>query len=133
MGSLATSESGNGNGDGGACENNILDKFIQLVLSVIVAGFIFFLGVVIVQIAPKIYNALNPSTTTTQKTLNAVQGTVSWLLTLIIMVSGYLFMFVGVLMLLSFAVIFLYRLIAKVKEAESSVKPVPAVVAKQPV
>jgi len=114
MGSLATSESANSNG---GCDNNMLDKFIQLVLSVIVAFFIFFLGVIIVQIAPKLYNALNPSTTTSQKTLNTVQGTVSWVLTLIIMIAGYLFMLVGTMMLLVFAIIFLYKLMAKAKSA----------------
>lgn len=114
--SLGTSEGGH---DGGNCDNNMLDKFVQLVLAVIVAAFIFFLGVLILQAAPNIYSIMNPTSTATQKALAAVQTWMSIILTMLVMIAGYLLLLTSVGLLLAYAVMFLIGLAAKVQKSES--------------
>ena len=118
--SLGTSE--NGSGNGGGCDQSLLDKFIQLILAVIVAAFIFFLGVLILQAAPNIYSIMNPTITATQKTLAAIQTWMSIILTILVMVSGYLLLITSVGLLLAYAVMFLIGIAAKVKKAENKLE-----------
>lgn len=107
---------------GGGCDQSLLDKFIQLILAVIVAAFIFFLGVLILQAAPNIYSIMNPTITATQKTLAAIQTWMSIILTILVMVSGYLLLITSVGLLLAYAVMFLIGIAAKVKKAENKLE-----------
>ena len=117
MPSLATSEKSGSGGE--ICGNNTLDKFIQLVLEVIVAAFIFLLGLLLIGVTGKVYDLLNPTQTQGQKILYAVQTFASWFLTLVIGIIGYVLLFVSVFYLLIDVAVFFYQLIAEaVREAK---------------
>ena len=120
MPGLGTSQNVSGN-NGGGCSNNMLDKFLQLVLAAIVSAFIFLLGILIIDISGKVYTLLNPTQTQSQKVLKAVQSVMSWVLTLIVAITGYLLVLIGVGVLFTYTIIFLIKLVAKTERAKAEV------------
>ncbi|USO02612.1 MAG: hypothetical protein H6850_01315 [Alphaproteobacteria bacterium] len=107
---LSTAGAGTDSGEQVSCKHSLLDEFIQYVLSVIVAGLIFLLGVGLLEISTEIAKILDPNDVS-GKTLSSVKKTTSEVFPLAVDILGY-FLIGGSILFLFFRTIkFFFELI----------------------